>query len=108
MSKLTNKQKATGGILLFLSLLVGFGGGQHLTQEQFDNAFVCPTSEEVIIVKNIQELVNFECDDDWVSLESYIEENGLVKEKIIYIEKKGNQNKEICDPSGCYPLEEVD
>lgn len=100
------ENKIQKGIIGILSLLVVFGGAMYLTQDEFDNAYVCDLTEEVGIfyggisnsgltgyphAENRTEYKRCKKDGingDWIPLSIYLEEQGisfndLLEKKII-------------------------
>ena len=121
--------KITYGIIGFLSLIVaGLGGTIYLSEDQFDNAYICSINQEIVIAENLSStaktaywieenvLKSKVCRNGyWLPLKQYVKDNNidiniLLKQlnKEEYVNNYTIQSKQLkykCDQKSCISIE---
>lgn len=106
------------GIVAFITMLLGFGGGQ-LLPEQHDAYYVCELTKEIGVFDRFSASMKtgyvgdtrFQCRDgntwsEWKPLSAYAAENGLELADLFQKVSKNKKTKEIVcyrPPRGCEP-----
>ena len=127
--KIDGKEKAIAGLIGVILLLAGFGGNALLTEDEFQNAYVCSVTEEIGIFAggisgtsytgypNIEDRtgpVRCKTVDGtkgiWIRLEEYAKSKGIDPLSFL-IQSKSETSDNInpsregiqysCSPSGC-------
>ena len=104
-----------------LSLLAGLGGGIQLSEDDFDNVYICPLTNDVRLFQKIseneqigfymedEEEKSLECRkgniyDSWVPLKTYIQMTNMSALDLIKMSGRPSGKKWECDFDNCYAL----
>jgi len=110
MVEINIKDPKLAGVIVFVSMLLGIGGTMTLTQEQFDNAYVCSDTDELQIFYggiSDSKITGYPSDEttkgakrcykvyrewgEWIPLKEYCEKKGIDPKK--FLESKiGEEN----------------
>lgn len=128
--ELDGKDKAIAGLIGAILLLAGFGGNALLTENEYQNAFVCSVTEELGVfaggisgtgytgypnVEDRTEPVRCKTGDGtkgvWIDLETYAESKGV--DPLIFLIKENSESSYVsdreglqysCSPGGCVKI----
>jgi hypothetical protein len=109
-------------IISILTLLAGLGGGVKLSENDFDNAYVCPLSDEVKLLDSLTQdgrigyytedevQRSFECKlgdsyESWIPLRTYVAMTGTNSVDLIKMSVDKSGTTWECDFDSCYLVE---
>ena len=126
--EIDNKEKTIAGLVGLVLILAGFGGNALFTEDEFDNAYVCPLTEEVGVFHRLSASgktgyyfdtqgleLKVACRsgrvyEPWIKLNDYAKSKGVDPLSLIiqakdeqYVPSGKGAKQWLCSVDGCVP-----